>query len=204
MVQEPVEQCGRDDRIAEDLTPFREAAVRGEDHGPLFVAGVDELEEQVGAAGCDRKVADLIDNQQGGPGIEADLLGQPALTFGLTQRRDQFGQGCAVNASSSLHGCDAKGCGQVRLAGARWPEEVDDLGPPDEVELGQSRDPFAVERRLEAEVEAFERLCRQELGGTQGDVDAARLPCRVFLAQERVDGLDRGDLAFLQLSLYLN
>ena len=31
VVQEPVEQRGRDDRIAEDLAPFREATVRGEE-----------------------------------------------------------------------------------------------------------------------------------------------------------------------------
>lgn len=54
MVQQPVEQCGGDDGIAEDLTPFGEAAIGGEDHGALFVAGVDELEEQVGAAWRDR------------------------------------------------------------------------------------------------------------------------------------------------------
>ena len=106
---------------------------------PLFVASVDQLEEQVGAAGGDGQIADLIDNQQGGPGIEADLLGQSALAFGLAQRRDQVGQGCAINASAGFHGCDAKGRGEVRLAGARRPEEVDDLGPPDEVELGQPR-----------------------------------------------------------------
>ena len=50
MVQQPVEQCRGDNRIAEDIAPFCEAAVRSENHGALFVAGVDELEEQVAAA----------------------------------------------------------------------------------------------------------------------------------------------------------
>ena len=59
MVQKPVEQRGRNDGIAEDLAPFGEAPVRVEDHGALIVAGVDELEEQIAAAGHDRQIADL-------------------------------------------------------------------------------------------------------------------------------------------------
>ena len=47
VMQELVDQCGRDDWIADDFAPFREPAVRSEDHGALFVASVDELEEQV-------------------------------------------------------------------------------------------------------------------------------------------------------------
>src|SRR6056297_1526329 len=59
VVQQAVEQRGGDDGIAEDLAPFGEAAVGGEDHGAPFVASVDELEDVakrrarsvVGAAG---------------------------------------------------------------------------------------------------------------------------------------------------------
>lgn len=41
MVEQAVEQRGGDDRIAEDLAPLGKAAVAGQDHGALFVAGVD-------------------------------------------------------------------------------------------------------------------------------------------------------------------
>ena len=44
--------------------------------------------------------------------------------------------------------------------------------------MGEGRDAFAVQRRLEAEVEALERFDRQELGGAQGDVDPAGLARR--------------------------
>jgi hypothetical protein len=47
VMEQPVEKRSGDDGIAEDLAPFGKAAVRGEDHRVLFVAGVDELEEQV-------------------------------------------------------------------------------------------------------------------------------------------------------------
>ena len=45
VVEQPVEEGGCDDGVAEDLAPLGEAAVRGEDHRPLLVAGVDQLEE---------------------------------------------------------------------------------------------------------------------------------------------------------------
>ena len=56
MVEQPIEQRGGNYRIAEDLTPFGKAAVGGEDHRALLVAGVDQLEEQVAAAVGDREV----------------------------------------------------------------------------------------------------------------------------------------------------
>ena len=70
MMQQPVEQRRCNDGAAEDVAPFRKAAVRGEDHRALFVARIDQLEEQVAAAGYDREVTDLIDDQERGPAVE--------------------------------------------------------------------------------------------------------------------------------------
>ena len=64
MVKQAVEQGRGDDGIAEELAPFGEAAVGGEDHGAFFVAGVDELEEQIAAAWHDRQVADFVDDEE--------------------------------------------------------------------------------------------------------------------------------------------
>src|SRR5580692_6571274 len=61
VMQQSVEQCRGHDRIAEYLAPLGEAPVRGEDHGALLVAGVDQLEEQIAGAGTDAQVSDLID-----------------------------------------------------------------------------------------------------------------------------------------------
>ncbi len=93
VVQEPVEEGGGDDGVAEDLGPLGEAAVRGEDHGALLVAGVDELEEQAGASGGDGEVADLVDDEQRGAGEEAELLDEPPLPLGLGEGRDDLGEG---------------------------------------------------------------------------------------------------------------
>ena len=64
MVQEPVEDCGGDDRIGEHHAPFGNAAVRRDQHGAGFVAPADQLEEQVRRVGLQRQVAELVDDQQ--------------------------------------------------------------------------------------------------------------------------------------------
>jgi hypothetical protein len=61
MVKQPVQQGGGDNGIAKNLAPFGKAAVGGQDHRALFVAGIDQLEEQIAVAGGNRQVADLVD-----------------------------------------------------------------------------------------------------------------------------------------------
>ena len=82
MVEQAVEQRSGDDGIAEDVAPFGEAAVGGEDHGAALVAGGDQLEEQVAAAGDDQQIADLVDDEQGGAAEEADLVAQAEVVQG--------------------------------------------------------------------------------------------------------------------------
>src|SRR5579863_3184523 len=117
MMQEAVEQRGGDDGIAEDVSPLGEAAVRGEDHGALFVASVDELEEEI-AAGNDWEVADLVDNEQDEAAEESDSLAQSALSFGPGERGDDLGEGAEVDAAAGLHRLDAEPQAEVGLAGA--------------------------------------------------------------------------------------
>ena len=45
VVKQSVQQRGRDDWISKNLTPFGETAVRSQNHGPLLVAGIHQLEE---------------------------------------------------------------------------------------------------------------------------------------------------------------
>jgi hypothetical protein len=48
MMQDQVQDGGRDDQIVEDLGPLREAVVGGQDQGAFLVAAGDELEEEMG------------------------------------------------------------------------------------------------------------------------------------------------------------
>jgi hypothetical protein len=118
VVQEAIEERRGDDGIAEHFTPLREAAVGGEDHRAFLVAGVDQLEEQVGAAGGDRQVADLVDDEQARPGEEADLVAEAAVAFGAAERLDELGQRAAVDALAGLDRGDAETDGEVAFAGA--------------------------------------------------------------------------------------
>ena len=154
VMQQPVKQR-RGNGVGEDLTPLGEAAVGGQDHGALLVARVDELEEEIGAAGRDWQVADLVDDEQAAAAQEADLLDQAAFAFGTAERLDQLGQSAAVDPPAGLHRVDAKRGGEVGFSGSRWSEEVHDLGTGNEVELGQRHDAIAIEGGLEGEVEAF-------------------------------------------------
>ena len=66
----------------------------------------------------------------------------------------------------------------MALAGAGRAEEMDHLGAIDEVELGERQDALAVERGLEGEVEAGQRLDGRQPRQREGRLDAAVLAQR--------------------------
>ncbi len=88
----------------------------------------------------------------------------------------------------------------MRFPGAGRAEEMHDLGAGHEIELGERQDAIAVERGLEGEVEALDRLGRGEPGGLECDADATGLAGGVLLGQQGVDGVERADLATLKLA----
>ena len=158
MVKQAVEQSRGDDGIAEDLAPFGEAAVGGEDHGALLVAGIDELEEQIAAAGHDGQVADFVDDQERGAAKVAHAFAKRPFLLGLGERGDDVGESGEGDTASGFDRLDRECGGEMALAGAGWAEQVHHLGAVDEVQLGQCQDAVAIERGLEGEVEAGERL----------------------------------------------
>jgi len=98
VVEQPVKQGGGDDGIAKDLSPLGKAAVGGEDHRALFVAGIDELKGEIASAVHDRQITDLVDDEQRGAAEPADALAQLALTLGLG-RGMYVGKGGEVDAA---------------------------------------------------------------------------------------------------------
>ena len=65
----------------------------GEHRRGVFVAPVDELEEEDGAASGDREVADLVDDQECRVGQGLEALVEASRGLGLLERVDQVGQG---------------------------------------------------------------------------------------------------------------
>jgi len=56
-----VDHCCGDDLVAEDVAPAGEGQVAGQDQRGVFVAGGDELVEQVGCVLLEGNVADFVD-----------------------------------------------------------------------------------------------------------------------------------------------
>ena len=191
VMEEPIEECRCDYAIPEDLAPLGKAPVAGQYYGTLFVAGVDELKEQVRATAFQRQIAHLVDDQKGVTGKEPDTLGQRAFPFSLKERGDDLGQGGQVDAFARLDGLDPQGDRQMGLACARGPEEVDHFFPVDEAQLGQRQYLIAIDRRLEREVILLKRLNLGEPGGHQRHLDPSVLPRGEFLTQEQIERLKR-------------
>ena len=146
----------------------------------------------------DGQVSDFIDDEQRGPSEEADFFGELALAFGFGEAVGGFCERGFVDALSGFDGGDAERGREVGFSGSRRSEEVDGFASPDEVELGQGCDSLPVERGLECEVEAFDRLDGEELRGSQRDVYSSCFAQCVFFAEEGVDGFDGCDLALLE------
>lgn len=89
MMQETVQQRSCHNRVAKNLAPFGEAAIGGQDHCAFFVAGVDQLEEQVCATVADGQVTNFVDDQQSGTGVEPQFLNQASSrpSIGCAHRR---------------------------------------------------------------------------------------------------------------------
>lgn len=48
MVQDPIQNRGREHPVPKHLPPGAETLITGQNHGPLLVAAGDELEKQIG------------------------------------------------------------------------------------------------------------------------------------------------------------
>jgi hypothetical protein len=163
-----------------------------------LVTGVDELEEEIAAAGCHREISDLIDDQQGEATEEADLFVEHALALGLCEGPDQIGEGGEVDAPAGFYRLDAERDRKMAFAGARRAEEVERLTAIDEAELGQRHDAISIQGGLEREVEFGERLDGREARHDERGLDATTLAQGKLLGEQRVDRFESGHLAALE------
>jgi len=124
VVDEPVDHRGGDDVVAEDFAPATERFVGGDDQGGAFVAGGDELEEQVGGLGFEGDVADLVDDQHRVAAKPDELVLKPADVVGVGEPGDPLAGGGELEAVAGLAGADRQAGGQVGLAGAGGPRKT--------------------------------------------------------------------------------
>jgi hypothetical protein len=77
VVEEPVEDGGGEDFVAEDAAPFGEALVAGDDHGAAFISSGDELEDHVGLDPVQWQVANLVHDEDCGSEVGLQLPVEP-------------------------------------------------------------------------------------------------------------------------------
>ena len=103
MMGEAVQQRGDAGGVGEDGIPFLEGFVGGQDHGIAFIAVVDDFEQQVGGVGVISQITHLVDHQQGGAGVEAELTATQGRRIAI-EIGEQVGDGAKQDRVAGEHG----------------------------------------------------------------------------------------------------
>ena len=123
VVDEAVDHRGGDDVVTEYFAPTAEGFVGRDDQARAFVAGGDELEEQVRRFGFERDVADFVDDEQRVAAEFGELVLQTGGVVGVEEPRDPLGGGREEDPVSGLAGAHREPCREVGFAGAWGSEE---------------------------------------------------------------------------------
>lgn len=102
--------------VVEDTGPVFEGFVGGQQDGSAFVAGTDDLEEQVGSCFVDGQVADLIEDEQMRAGIASHGGFEASLLLSGDQVVDRFNGIDVKDFVPVLTGLQCDGGGEVGLA----------------------------------------------------------------------------------------
>ena len=160
VVEKAVEDGGGNGAVAvEDGGPLLEGFVGGEHDGAALVALADDLEEEVGAALIDGKVADLIKDEDGWGEIFAQFGFEGAFVLGGGEGVDHVDSVGEENGFSAQACGVTKGRGEMGFSDADQAEENDVGFVFDELETEEVLDLEAVDflRPVPAEgVEGFD------------------------------------------------
>ena len=140
VVDDAVDHGCCDDLVSEDAAPAGEGQVAGEHQAGVFVAGADELEEQVRSVLFEGQVADLVDDDESVAAQLGQFGGEPSGAVGVGQAGDPVGGGGEQDPVSVAAGGHAEGDRQMGLSGAGWSEEDNIAGFGEEPAGGQGRD----------------------------------------------------------------
>src|ERR1700738_5449822 len=90
---EPVDDRRGEARVGEGLAPLTEGVVAGHRDRGAFLALGEYLEQQLGAAGIDADISELVDAEQVESSVAADGPGEHPFVGGLGEFVDQLGGG---------------------------------------------------------------------------------------------------------------
>ena len=189
VVEEAVEDGGGDGGVAvEDGGPLFEGFVGGQDDGAAFVAGADDLEEEVGSALVDGQITDFIKDEESGCGVAAQFGFQRAFGLGGVEGVDDVDGVGEEDALAVLAGGVAQRGGEVGFAKADEAQE-DDVGfVADELEAKEVLDLQAVDLFGPVPAEGVQRFDDGEAGGLEAPGDGAAGPQGGFAFDELAGG----------------
>jgi len=196
MVEEAIEDSGGEGRVVvEDTGPVFVGGVGGDDDGATFIAGADDLEEEVGGAFVHGEITEFIDDEEAGGDEGFESLGQGVGGLGGGEGVDDLDGGGKEGGDVVEAGVVSEGEGEMCFAEADAAEE-DDIGVEvDEAEAEEVLDLGAVDRGGPGPVELIEGLEHGEASGLGAAEDAAIVAGGGFEfgeAEEEVDVAEAG------------
>lgn len=167
VMDQPIDDGGGDDGVAEVIPQLLEVDVGRHDRGSLAVAAPGHFEEQGRLPGIllfDAIEAYFIDQEDFRRGVELELLGQGII--GPTgQEGDHHVRRCRVAAAELLCAAEEQErLGEVAFAGARVAGDDQALFAAGKIEFGQFEDLRFVDTGLEIEVEIGQKLSFRQFG----------------------------------------
>ena len=189
VMDESIDERGRDHRVAEDFAPSLEAAVAGDDDRPALVAARDEGEEQVRGLAFEWEVADLVDDDQAVALDASEFVVEGVAVLRGFEAVDPLLGGRERDAVSGLAGLDCQRDREVALAGPGRAEEAHVavlVGPR---ELREVQDQGLLGAGLGGEVEVLKRLVGRQRGVTDALAGAGSVAGEDLGLQQRFEKL---------------
>ena len=186
MVHEPVDRRDRDGGVGEDLAPFAERLVAGDDQRAALAALGDQLEQHAGLGLVFADVTEIVEDQT----IELVEFGEGRRQGEIPPRGlqflDEIGGAGEHHAIAVVDQSGADRCGSMRLSRAAWPEyqDVGALFDPG-IAGSKCRQMRLAQVRRGSEVEARQRFAGRQVGLGQMTGDPPRCPLGKFVLAQR-------------------
>src|SRR5258705_10140501 len=122
-MQEPVEDRGGQDLVAEDGAPLRHHLVGRNEQTAALVAARDELKEEMRAAAFEGQIAELIDEEELRLTVKHQPIRELSVRFGFRERGQECGGTREEDGVPGLDDGAAECDREMRFADARRAED---------------------------------------------------------------------------------
>ena len=192
MMREPVERRRREQRALKQIGPFGERPVRGDDERAAFVALLDHFVEIFRSGRGQRLEAEVVEHQHIGTrvGEQPPLVG--AVGPAAVEMAEHAGGGDEDDVEAALTRLVPERLREVRFADAGRTLNEHRLVPFDEPTRGEIEDLLAIDGRIEAEIEALQRLAQIDGRAAQPELPRLLGAPFDFVFDQALEELDVG------------